>query len=100
VTFDRIRENLQVYRDQSFKWVCNRSLNDVLSRTILTNVTTLLAIVAMYVLADGVIRDFSFAMGIGVLVGTYSTIFVATPLVIFADRFTAEHKKFEAAKAV
>lgn len=99
VTFDRIRENLQIFRDQSFRDICNRSINDTLSRTLLTNTTTLLAIGAMYYFADGVIRDFSFALGIGVVIGTYSTIYVATPLVIFADRFTVQHKKLEAAKA-
>ena len=97
VVFDRIRENVQLFRGQSFKTICNRSLNDTLSRTTLTSFTTLLAVVAMYFIAGGVIQDFAFTLGLGVIIGTYSSIYVATPLVIFADRFTAEHKKLEAA---
>lgn len=99
VTFDRIRENVLLYRGQPFKDVCNRAMNDVLSRTLLTSVTTLLAVMAMYFIAGGVIKDFAFTLGLGVIIGTYSSIYVATPLVIFADRFTAEHKKLEMAKA-
>ena len=86
VTFDRIRENTPLYRDQTFGFVINKSLNDVLSRTLLTSITTLLAVAAMYSIAGGVIRDFSFTLGIGVVVGTYSSIFVASPLVLIVDR--------------
>jgi preprotein translocase subunit SecF len=93
VTFDRIRENVKVYRDQNFKWVSNRSINDVLSRTLLTSITTLIAVSAMYFIAGGVIKDFAFTLGLGVIIGTYSSIYVATPLVIFADRFTESGKK-------
>jgi len=93
VTFDRIRENVKVYRDQPFKWVCNRSINDVLSRTLLTSVTTLIAVAAMFFIAGGVIKDFAFTLGLGVIIGTYSSIYVATPLVIFADRFTESGRK-------
>lgn len=92
VIFDRIRENSKVYRDHDFKWVCNRSINDTISRTLLTSLTTLLAVGAMYFLAGGVIEDFAFAMGIGIIIGTYSTIYVATPLVIFFDRFQEAQK--------
>lgn len=100
VTFDRIRENVKVYRDQNFAWVCNRSINDVLSRTLLTSITTLIAVAAMYFIAGGVIKDFAFTLGLGVIIGTYSSIYVATPLVIFADRFTESGKKnLEAATA-
>lgn len=87
VTFDRIRENLSLYRDKLFPWVVNRSLNDVLSRTILTSVTTGLAVCAMYFWADGVIRDFAFTLGIGIIVGTYSSIYIASPLVQFMAKF-------------
>ena len=86
VTFDRIRENAPLYRDQSFSFVINKSLNNVLSRTLLTSITTMLAVVAMYIIAGGVIRDFAFTLGIGVVVGTYSSIFVASPLVLLADK--------------
>lgn len=87
VTFDRIRENLNLYRDKLFPWVVNRSLNDVLSRTILTSVTTGLAVFAMYFWADGVIKDFAFTLGIGIFVGTYSSIYIASPLVQFMSKF-------------
>ena len=88
VTFDRIRENhLLSQNKKSFFDVCNQSLNDVLSRTLLTSVTTLLAVSAMWFIADGAIRDFAFTLAIGVIVGTYSSIYVATPLLIFMSRF-------------
>ncbi|MBE8222168.1 MAG: protein translocase subunit SecF [Bdellovibrionales bacterium] len=87
VTFDRIRENLALYRDKAFPWIVNRSLNDVLSRTILTSLTTGLAVFAMYFWADGVIRDFAFTLGIGIVVGTYSSVYIASPLVQFMARF-------------
>lgn len=90
VTFDRIRENVQVYRDWIFKDVVNRALNDVLSRTLLTSVTTLIAVGAMYFFAGGVIRDFAFTLGIGVIVGTYSSIYIASPFVIIFDKLTAK----------
>lgn len=86
VTFDRIRENIVVLRGKPFDLIVNRSINDVLSRTILTSLTTLIAVAAMYFLGGGVIKDFAFTLGIGVLVGTYSSIYVASPLVIFVDR--------------
>lgn len=87
VTFDRIRENLALYRDKTFPWIINRSLNDVLSRTILTSFTTGLAVFAMYFWADGVIRDFAFTLGIGIIVGTYSSMYIASPLVQFIAKF-------------
>ena len=88
VTFDRIRENhLLSQNKKSFFDVCNQSLNDVLSRTLLTSITTLLAVSAMWFIADGAIKDFAFTLAIGVIVGTYSSIYVATPLLIFMSRF-------------
>ena len=87
VTFDRIRENVSIYsRKESFIQICNRSLNDVLSRTLLTSLTTMIAIVSMWFFTSGVIKDFSFTLAIGIFIGTYSSIYVATPLVIFLDQ--------------
>lgn len=86
VIFDRIRENEKLYRDKSFYWVCNKSINDTLSRTLLTAFSTMLAVVPMYLFAGGVIKDFSFTLGLGIIFGCYSTVYVATPLVIFFDR--------------
>ncbi len=86
VNFDRIRENLGLYKKAPLDLVINRSINDVLSRTILTSVTTLLAVLALYLLAGGVIEDFAFTLGIGIVIGTYSSIFVASPIVILTDK--------------
>ena len=83
VTFDRIRENVALYsKKESFVQICNRSLNNVLSRTLLTSVTTMMAVLAMWFLTSGVIKDFAFTLGIGVVIGTYSSIYVATPLTV------------------
>ncbi len=86
VTFDRIRENVSLYKGKTFKMIVNRSLNDVLSRTLLTSITTLIAVLVMYFMAGGVIRDFAFTLAIGVVVGTYSSVFIASPLVLVFDR--------------
>ena len=87
VTFDRIRENQQLFGGKKPLWdICNQSLNEVLSRTLLTSITTLLAVLSMWILADGVIRDFAFTLALGVVIGTYSSIYVATPLMLFMDR--------------
>ena len=94
VTFDRIRENYQIIGNKkSFFDICNQSLNEVLSRTLLTSITTLLAILAMYIFADGVIKDFAFTLSIGIVIGTYSSIYVATPLLIFMNKLQKSLKK-------
>ena len=88
VTFDRIRENYQILGSKkSFFDICNQSINEVLSRTLLTSFTTLLALSAMYIFADGVIKDFAFTLSIGVVIGTYSSIYIATPLLLFMNKF-------------
>lgn len=88
VTFDRIRENQSIFGGKkTYDFICNTSLNDVLSRTLLTSITTLLAVGAMWFFADGVIKDFAFTLIFGVIIGTYSSIYVATPLLLFLDRF-------------
>lgn len=87
VTFDRIRENQALLSEKkSFFHICNQSLNDVLSRTLLTSFTTLLAVGAMWFFADDVIKDFAFTLAVGVVIGTYSSLFVATPLLFSMDR--------------
>ena len=93
VTFDRIRENVDYFnKKKSFLKICNRSINDVLSRTILTSFTTMIAVGAMWLYTDGVIKDFAFTLGIGVLIGTYSSSYVATPLVVFIDYLQRKKK--------
>ena len=80
VIFDRIRENLKKYSKISTLEISNISTNETLSRTLITSVTTLLALFAIYIFGGEILKGFSFAMIIGVLVGTYSSIFVATPV--------------------
>lgn len=86
VVFDRIREDLKLMRGEGFKGICNLSINQTLSRTLLTSVTTLIAVVMLLVFGGGAINDFALALFIGVLVGTYSSIFVATPVVLLWHR--------------
>jgi preprotein translocase subunit SecF len=83
VVFDRIRENLRKFKKMALADVLNRSINETLSRTVLTSVTTLLALGALFVLGGPVIRDFSFAMIWGVVIGTYSSICVAAPVLLY-----------------
>ena len=88
IVFDRIRENLRRFRRRPFEEIINKSINETLSRTVLTSTTTLIVVVALFVLGGGVIHDFAFAMLIGVLVGTYSSIFVASPIIlVWEERF-------------
>lgn len=87
VIFDRIRENQPLYRDKELFWVANLSLNETLSRTILTFFTTFLTVAAMFFIADGVIKDFARTMMIGMILGVYSTVYVATPLMLAIDKY-------------
>ncbi|MHC1698159.1 MAG: protein translocase subunit SecF [Geobacteraceae bacterium] len=82
VVFDRIRENMHKNMKESLMTVFNFSINEVLSRTIITALTTLLAALSLFLFGGEVIHDFSFALVVGILVGTYSSIFVASPLVV------------------
>ncbi len=82
VVYDRIRENLRKYKKMPIPELIDLSMNQTLSRTILTGVTTLLALMALYFLGGEVLSGFSFAMIFGILVGTYSSVFVAAPLLI------------------
>ena len=82
VVYDRIRENLRKYKKKPIRELLDMSINDTLSRTVLTSVTTLLALLALYFLGGEVLSGFTFAMIFGVLVGTYSSIFIAAPVLI------------------
>lgn len=94
VTFDRIRENHLLYsKKETFAQVCNRSLNDVLSRTLLTSITTLIAVSSMWFLTEGVIKDFAFTLGFGIIIGTISSIYAAVPLTLFLHQI--KNKKFK-----
>ena len=83
VVYDRIRENLRKYKKMAIPDLLNMSINQMLSRTILTSVTTLLALLALFFFGGEVLRSFSFAMIFGVFVGTYSSIFIAAPVLIW-----------------
>ena len=80
VIFDRIRENLKKYSKIPISDISNISTNETLSRTLITSVTTLLALISIYIFGGAILKGFSFAMIVGVIVGTYSSIFVATPM--------------------
>lgn len=82
IIFDRIRENLRKYQKETPELLINRSVNETLSRTILTSSTTLVVVVALFVLGGGIIHDFAFAMIVGVFIGTYSSIYVASPILL------------------
>ncbi len=97
VVFDRIRENAARLRDRRFDRVVNQSINETLSRTILTSATVFFVTLAMNIFGVGVIRDFAFAMNVGVIVGTYSSIFIASPILIWLnDKYAASQKKQQA----
>tara|TARA_A100001015_G_scaffold309867_1_gene410109 strand:- start:2034 stop:2942 length:909 start_codon:yes stop_codon:yes gene_type:complete len=92
VIYDRIRENLFKYTRISISDVSNLSINETLSRTIITSVTTLLALFSIYLLGGEILKGFSFAMILGVIIGTYSSIFVASPILKF---FKVSYKTLE-----
>ena len=92
VIYDRIRENLFKFTKISISDVSNLSINETLARTIITSMTTLLALFSIYVLGGEILRGFSFAMILGVLIGTYSSIFVASPILKF---FKVSYKTLE-----
>lgn len=94
VVYDRIRENVARMRDRKFSLVVNTSINETLSRTLLTSLTTMFTCVAIWVVGTGVLKTFAFALVAGVVVGTYSSIFVASPLLVYLhDRFAAAKRK-------
>ncbi len=80
VTMDRIRENLFKHQDETFEMVVNRSINETMSRSINTSLTTLFAVTAIFLYGGSSIHDFSLALMVGIIVGTYSSIFIAAPL--------------------
>jgi preprotein translocase subunit SecF len=98
VVFDRIRENATRLRDRRFDRVVNQSINETLSRTILTSATVFFVTLAMNIFGVGVIRDFAFAMNVGVIVGTYSSIFIASPILIWLnEKYVASQRRGGAA---
>ena len=92
VIYDRIRENLNKYHKLHISDIANLSINETLARTIITSATTLLALFSIFILGGEILRGFSFAMILGVFIGTYSSIFVASPILKF---FRVSHKTLE-----
>jgi len=86
IVFDRIRENSRKYHRQAYELIINRSINETLSRTLLTSLTTLVVVIALFVLGGGIIHDFAFALIVGVIIGTYSSIYVASPVLIIWEQ--------------
>ena len=91
VVFDRIRENL-VKTDRALEELLNQSINQTLSRTLMTSITTLLALLALFIFGGEVVKGFVSAMMWGVLIGTYSSIFIASPLILFFGFKKVEEK--------
>ena len=86
VVFDRIRENQGKYRKKPFEEMINLSITETLSRTLITSGTTLLVVLALFILGGEIIHDFAFALLVGVLIGTYSSIYVASPVSVFLTK--------------
>jgi len=82
VVFDRIREGLKLWRGKSYFEVCNIAINQTLSRTLLTAGTTILSALALFIFGGGAINDFALLLLIGLVVGTYSSVFIATPIML------------------
>jgi preprotein translocase subunit SecF len=87
VIFDRIRENSRLMRREPFPEIVNRSINQTLSRTILTSGLTFLTVLVLFLMGGQVLRSFSFALVVGILVGTYSSFGIAAPLVVAWNRW-------------
>lgn len=89
VIFDRIRENMQGKRREEFPTVVNTSVNQTLSRTLLTTGHTLLVVLAIFFLGGEVLHDFAFALLVGMIAGTYSTVYIASPILVYWQRYTS-----------
>ena len=92
VIFDRIREFTNLFKTEPYNQVVNRSVNTTLSRTVITSSTTLLVVATLFIFGGEVLRGFAFALIIGILIGTYSSVFVATPVVVELNRRSSASK--------
>ncbi len=97
VVYDRIRENLSKTKTRSLEDVVNESINQTLSRTLLTSLTTLVVVVCLFVFGGGIIHDFALALLIGVLVGTYSSVYIASPVMILIDGWVKKREELSKA---
>ncbi|GGJ20330.1 protein translocase subunit SecD [Deinococcus roseus] len=92
IVSDRMRENLKLMRGKPFREIVNASINQTLSRTIMTSVTTMLPLVSLFFLGGSVLRDFSLILLVGIIIGTYSSIYIVAPMVVFYNNWRATHK--------
>ena len=92
VVFDRIRENSLIYKTMEFKDMINKSLNDTLSRTVITSLTTLFVVTVLFIFGGEVLKGFAFALVIGVILGTYSSLFVASSIVVELEKRASQAK--------
>jgi preprotein translocase subunit SecF len=99
VIFDRVRENLKILRREPLESLINRSVNQTLSRTILTSGLTFLTAVSLWLFGGPVLNGFSFALVIGIIIGTYSSVFVASPIVLFWHNYAESRKKLKSPAA-
>lgn len=95
VVFDRVRENLRKYRRSSLREVMNKSVNETLSRTILTAGTVFMTDLALFLFGGGVIHDFAFALLVGIVAGTYSTVFIASPVALLWEQKFGRRRPME-----
>ena len=93
IVYDRIRENMKKYVKGNFGNIINKSINETLSRTILTSGTTLFVVLALFIFGGGVIHDFALALLIGIVVGTYSSIYIASPILLLLEKKNSKSKK-------
>ncbi len=99
VVFDRIRENLKILRREKLDSLINKSINQTLSRTILTSGLTFLTVVALFLFGGDVLHGFSFALVVGIIIGTYSSIFIASPILVFWQNYVEQRKRKPGAPA-
>jgi preprotein translocase subunit SecF len=99
VIFDRIRETRHIYPGDHFENVLNRSITETLSRTFITTLTTMLAVLSLYIFTSGSMKDFALALLVGMVSGVYSTIFIACGFVNFWDRVVSKKKTDVTAEA-
>jgi preprotein translocase subunit SecF len=93
VIFDRIRENLKISRRENLESLMNKSVNQTLSRTVMTSGLTFLTVIALFIWGGPVLHTFSFALVCGIIVGTYSSVFIASPIVLFWHNYADQRKK-------
>jgi len=98
VVFDRVRENLRMHRGEELEGLMNESINQTLSRTIITSGTTLIVVLSLYLFGGDVINTFAFVLLIGIIVGTYSSVFVASPVALAISKFVVARRKKKRAR--